>query len=705
MPQTRSPFHLLSAATHTRRGFTLLEILVAVGAVALVSVGIAAIFDSVGKTVNTGRRMSRNQMIAARVEHQLRKDFSQITRDGFLLIRQQSASELSVSNNTQGFEFAVSSTVALSDKDVDLNKATRDRRVDEIMFFAKGNFTSVMEPLSQDYIAKSTEAAIYYGHGQRRSPSMNEPGQSGVDARTPRLDDDISLLTGVTRRDGADLGLGMNSIINNQSNPNRFASDWILLRKPTLLVQPSGAISAKPIPAEITDAGLSALLVRDTDIQIALQPAASSIFQRLSRIYPYRLPTQAAVLDSGAVWADMGPSGLNPMPSTPEPFSQSAAYRPQISSGLVDIATTDCSEIQRLVTTCPVRPTQVFRAFDINFNNVGNVIAPGNYDSTNVFPDPAYVGNQPWQFPVGSGIWTGGNETNWIANATNPVNTAQGLTLLRMHSWMQNALPNRSDGFTAFYDITNGDERQPGSRARCESAWTSRDNVIPVTDATGTPPDTLAAYFKRRNQLALSAHNFLEHCSEFMVEWSFGLTDPRTGQTIWYGTPIQGSVGSDQAREMTLFRGDEVDPVDPNSLPANFDATKLPYNPFTGIASLPVQLKTNPAFDIDANANTAYRVSKHLIYGNLGAFEPNSFRNPENTDGCFTSHFGYFDPSFNPKATIPGSIDTYESKGISSLPWAWPKMVRITVRVADETDPTLEESFQFVIDLPPTPRP
>ena len=50
------PSSLVDAAG--RSGFTLLEMLVAVGAVAVISVGLAAVFDAVGKTVSGGKRTS-----------------------------------------------------------------------------------------------------------------------------------------------------------------------------------------------------------------------------------------------------------------------------------------------------------------------------------------------------------------------------------------------------------------------------------------------------------------------------------------------------------------------------------------------------------------------------------------------------------------------------------------------------------------------
>lgn len=704
MLKSRSPFQLLSAAANTRRGFTLLEILVAVGAVALVSVGIAAIFDSVGKTVNTGRKMSRNQAIATRVEQQMRRDFSQISREGFLVIRQQPTSKLQGSGST----FAAAIDVRLAERDVDTGTVKRDRRIDEVFFFAKGKFTSAMEPLSPDFVAESTEAAIYYGHGQRR-------GQDPTDAfmqefwEDPRVDDDLAILAQRLQYPQENL-LGN----NRDGNPNRFASDWILLRKPILLRQPKTARSSPPDPTGVATRELKLV---DSDVQIAGQPAASSIFSRLSRIYPFEVPSQTPTRSatvrhesSLAYWADPASDWNSIIPFSGAYNGSPAARRPQISSGIVDIATTDLTEIRTIVTTCPARPAQISVAYDSGvapyaLSHTAIVFGTGGYE----FPDPASPQHAPWQFPVGSGQWPiSQTETGFDARANNP----QGAAIFRMHSWMQNALPTRSDAFTRYYETDpNFDNRSPGCRIRCESSWTAKDDVLPVTTASGPPTDTIETYFKRRNQLALSAHNFLEHCSEFVVEWSFGLTDPRSGQIIWYGTPRQELSGADASREMTVYRGDH-DPFDPNSPPADLDPEEIPYNPFLGMPGLPTQLNSNPAYlpSIDPHALDAYRVSKHLIYGNQFPFDSSSFPAPADTEGCFTSHFGYFDPSFNPRATpvtLPSEpvSPSFESLGISSLPWAWPKMVRITVRVADETDPTLEESFQFVIDLPPTPRP
>ncbi|MCW5766414.1 MAG: prepilin-type N-terminal cleavage/methylation domain-containing protein, partial [Phycisphaeraceae bacterium] len=76
-----------STARPPRRAFTLVEVLVAIGAVALLAVGIAQIFSVIGKTVGAGRRLSNLTTFANVLERRLRADVESITRDGFIVVR------------------------------------------------------------------------------------------------------------------------------------------------------------------------------------------------------------------------------------------------------------------------------------------------------------------------------------------------------------------------------------------------------------------------------------------------------------------------------------------------------------------------------------------------------------------------------------------------------------------------------------------
>lgn len=117
-------------AGSTVKAFTLVEMLVAVGAVALVSVGLAAVFQTVGRTVTTGKRISALTQQAAVLESQMRQDFKNMTRDGFLVIRHQFT--MRGTNNGP--------TLTQTTRFVGDPLPARPRRIDEILFFANGEY-------------------------------------------------------------------------------------------------------------------------------------------------------------------------------------------------------------------------------------------------------------------------------------------------------------------------------------------------------------------------------------------------------------------------------------------------------------------------------------------------------------------------------------------------------------------------------------
>ncbi|MCA9299609.1 MAG: type II secretion system protein, partial [Phycisphaerales bacterium] len=124
------------------RGFTLVEMLVAIGAVSIIAVGLAAIFGSVGETISTGRRVSRLNSITAAIERTMREDFRRIRRDGFLVIRNQYA-------GTRAGDTAPDAPLWEEDP------TPGARRADEIMFFASGDFATARQSIHPEMIARS----------------------------------------------------------------------------------------------------------------------------------------------------------------------------------------------------------------------------------------------------------------------------------------------------------------------------------------------------------------------------------------------------------------------------------------------------------------------------------------------------------------------------------------------------------------------
>jgi hypothetical protein len=64
-----------------------------------------------------------------------------------------------------------------------------------------------------------------------------------------------------------------------------------------------------------------------------------------------------------------------------------------------------------------------------------------------------------------------------------------------------------------------------------------------------------------------------------------------------------------------------------------------------------------------------------------------------------TTYFGYIDPIFNADADGNGQLDPGESR-VGLLRWPWPRLIRVTITLADPIDPTIETSFQFVFNTP-----
>ncbi len=304
---------------HHRSGFTLLEALVAIGAVALVAVGLAQIFRAVGDTVSGGRSASRLNTYAALIENQMRRDFERMTRDGFLVIRNQWVDGVDGSPDGLYRVNDPSDRVLLHAEDL----SPRGRRVDEIVFFARGEFTSAREPVDPNVVVKADAARIYYGHGQARPENLT----AGSPYLDPRPDD--------FNATGAFLGFEPPP---GNRNPNQFASEWTLLRHALLLTQPR-VTAADEVKSTLfglpPQSAAGRRIFGDKEAQIGLQPAAASIFRAINRTFPVTMDP-----------ADY----LRP---------ESPRARPLIASGLIDIATTDLEEIRNWVVASEDPPRRV----------------------------------------------------------------------------------------------------------------------------------------------------------------------------------------------------------------------------------------------------------------------------------------------------------------------------------------------------------
>lgn len=612
-----------------RRSFTLIEVLIVVGAVALIGVALAAVFEHTGRTVTVGRRVSALNSYASLLEAQMRRDFSRISRDGFLIIRNEYAD----ANRIPGFQFnpppgantpGVEDVVALHADDL----RPRPRRIDELMLFVEGDFTSVRDPVDPQHIARSSAARVYYGHGKRR---RSDAGSSplGSPYLVPSLDDP---------NDEAEANLGVVPP-PGVTNPNRYAADWILLRHVTVLAPP------RTTPEWSTMGPASRA---DRDIQVALQPAARDVFRALA----------AMSLPQG---------DFLPLPSYPPQYPSPGALRdstwPQFSSGIVDIATTTLGEIRQVVLSADTWPGQVptgasGQAAGQNFYDPGSNTGP---DGSNAGPDG--------KFRFLAAAPQGDPDVLW-----------------RMQSWMADALP-------AWSSAPDPDNR---TRLRCEA---TPPNFLGVLDPNSPyysgNPDIRS--LMRSDQLMLSASNFIPHCTEFIVEWSFGVTYPSDPQDPNYRAGREGELIWHGMTRLADGRPAIPAPTSQTQMENDPDLVAQPYNPLTA----DVQRHTTRYRRIDGSIGqhpvtaSDFLRQLELIHG-AGIVDPYA---PPPGDPV-TSYFGYIDPTFNPDRDGDGVVQG-PTDATGPLEWVWPRLIRVTVGLADPNDPTVEQRFQFVFEIPP----
>ncbi|MFM9996835.1 MAG: type II secretion system protein J [Phycisphaerales bacterium] len=638
----RTPGALLAAAGRTAPGsgresapsFTLIEVMIAVGAVALIGVALASVFSQTSRTITVGKRVSALNAYAGMLEQQMRLDFSRVSRDGYLVIHNQ----LADSNRVADFQYngpagvntaGVQDVVALHADDL----APRPRRIDEVVIFVEGDAASARDPLSPSNLARGNASRVYYGHGKRRIADQTAQGTLYL---RPELDDDNDEAE-------ANLGVAPPAIPITVTNPNRYASDWVLLRFATVLAPPRSTTMTYQNVGPPTSA------LADRDEQVGFQPAASNLFRALNIMFPN--------------------PGQVPAPQFPFGDAIRGDVRPQFTSGLVDLATTTLSEIRSIVTTADTWP--------------GSVPTGGSGSAAGLnFFDP--MANMQ---PDGGG--NAGPDGKFRIHGTGPGQDPQ--LIWRTQAWMIEGLP-------AWSHANDPNQR---TRVRCEPeppAYLAPTD--PGHPLYSTLPDHLR-YARRADQLMLSSSNFLPRCTEFIVEWTFGAsypsdtTDPnyragREGEVIWHG----------------MARREDGVPIQPAATQAGLEdnpqIVAQPYNPGTA----DVQLHRAKFRRIDGtlasypNVAAEVQLATELIHGQ-GV--PLPYVPPAGTP--IVSYFGYVDPTFNPdRGGAVGYGDPSDS-ATTTIPWAWPRLVRVTIGLADPTDPTIEQRFQFVFELPPNQEP
>lgn len=674
-----------------RRGFTLMEALVAVIGVAILAVGLASIFSAVSKTVTTGRRVSAINNYAAVIERVLRDDFARMTREGFLVIRN---------------EYAINPAgVPLSP---DAIGSERVRRTDEILFFARGPFESARSPIDPDFVARSSSASIYYGHGQQKL-------EGTLGFATPLLDE---------TNESARLRLGNSDLITTigEVNPNFYAGDWTLLRHARLLKNPQPHPVGKLGPLGASTAVLNRF--QDNELQIAAQPAGAGIF---------RVETVIGVpIEDGSFNAGTDPDFAS--------FNfRSEVVSPLFESGIVDVATASFIDIKQRMTQIYARQAQpVIPGAPLRF------FAPT--------PDAVYdLRGEPGQIPSFTNrdaiilmsprelaLYREQRKALGLPASSTPFRSSGEITGLQtlvqmQHAWMADALPGRSNelrwvGETSWstspefdfdwrgfdtrviaggsgassaynrstYELTPA-QRVPRTRMRYENSppGYNADVFGPDAEGVGSANQVLQAAY-RADQQVIGASQFIPRCTEFIVEYSFGEIDPATQQTIWYGHDPDGSAysGNPAGRRLGVVQSLRPDQTRPSSFTA-FDPTNSNDRQDQRIieqhlrADLINGLHTDPDEDTQANRLRTGALRFPLSHY-FGFADPRAVPLDTNTDGIID---GY-------DMNEDGVADDLDGDGQSTDEWPWPRLIRITLSFADPIDQTTEETFQFEIEIP-----
>ncbi len=611
------------------RGFTLLEIMVAIAAGLLIVLAISSLFASAGATIGAGRRISEFSRKGALIEQRIREDFRNLSRDGYMVIRHAVADD----GPNPGGTFLPWRVPAFPD-----DPNPRLRRVDEIMFFPEGEFRTARAPLAPGFVAEGNVARVYYGHGAIADFAADEA------LFIPEYD--MGLASG-----SADLQLDL-GLLGQPGRPNEFAEDWILIRHQTVLVQPRSADQS--LPTAFLDPyndpqGSHALLMGDGDRQIAFQPALSSIFRHVN--YPIGQGTDST-----------------DMLREQNEYDRGRYLVPQ--SNLFDIATTDLREIRQRVMTM----------------HDGQDFGPDYVPPADPRVDPL-DGRRGIEIRPVPPFWLEDPEdltayppkgyTPYLHAPriiSNPTGERANLLFNGIHAWMRNGMP--TDGGTASLGQDRGDDID-----ELEQLYSIRMHVEPsppelltVLDPDEYDPETLEAADRLNEQLMLTASNLGVHVGDFMVEWTFGqtyfdsgnLADPRNGEIIWYGGhTLVDLIGNDELADNVVFSEYKSD---------DLFSPEQPVLAFDSLTGARIERATGGSND--------HLVHDFLIHGP---------RDPGDNlrDNPLYSYFGWDDPTYRP----------LKDDDVASVPWAWPKMLRITISLIDSADPTIEQSFQFVIEL------
>ncbi len=233
-------------ARRTRRGFTLAELVVAVGLVVILTLGIGQLFGTVTRLTGTGSAIAELDALARVVESQMREDAEafralRATGDGgtFLAIRQRRLGDANFDGDADdpGERLLF---ISRRDRDTDAragrppfseNSLAATVRLDEVAFLIGGSGRYFSYQQSELGLTDVQElfALVQYGHGLR--PRLDPE----FDPTETDLNDRSSIQLRQYVADGADPQEFMGTAFGAPGTRNEFAGEFVLGRQQIVL--------------------------------------------------------------------------------------------------------------------------------------------------------------------------------------------------------------------------------------------------------------------------------------------------------------------------------------------------------------------------------------------------------------------------------------------------------------------------------------
>lgn len=243
-----------------RTGFTLPELVVAVGAAAILTASAGLLFRSVGDLASTGLADAQLDAAARVIERQLRDDFAAMslipTEQNFFAIRFRELGDINRNNIVDApDERAVYLTDEAREEDLNLEVDPYEvdangeplseaitTRLDEMIFLGRGQYESA-QAVGGGRPVEAQHARIYWGHGLRPRPDPDfDPGDSNyVDPATgvvrPEVrqyipDGDFAMRAGDSFDFAPTTAAAETFVVTGR---NEYATSWPLTRTAALL--------------------------------------------------------------------------------------------------------------------------------------------------------------------------------------------------------------------------------------------------------------------------------------------------------------------------------------------------------------------------------------------------------------------------------------------------------------------------------------